>query len=165
MRRTKIICTVGPASRSPEMLRRLIEAGVDLFRLNFSHGTVAEHRATIHRIRAISKELEKSVAILQDLPGPKIRIGSFRNGSIRLHAGDRFILTAEEVPGDRERASVNYPRLPEEVRSGQTILLADGTVELQVESVAPPDIICRVIVGGALSEHKGVTVPRGGLSL
>src|ERR1051325_1840017 len=161
MRRTKIICTVGPASESAEVLRKLVEAGTDVFRLNFSHGTVAGHQSVIRRIRAVADELGKPVAILQDLPGPKIRLGAFKDGSIELHAGNRFRLTAEEVIGDQEHASVNYAGLPEEVRPGQSILLADGTVELKVESVAPPDIVCRVVLGGTLTSHKGVTAIGG----
>lgn len=165
MRRTKIVCTVGPATESAEMLRRIIEAGADVLRLNFSHGTLAEHQATVRRIRAIEAEIGKPVAILQDLPGPKIRLGMFRDGPIRLSAGDRFILTTADAPGDQQRVSVTYPQLAAEVKPGQTLLLADGAVELLIEAVTPPEIDCRVILGGALSNHKGVTVPHGTLSL
>jgi pyruvate kinase len=165
MRRTKIICTVGPASESAEMLRKLVEAGTDVFRLNFSHGTVAGHQSIIHRIRTVAEEIEKPVAILQDLPGPKIRLGVFKVGSVELHAGDRFCLTADQVPGDHNRASVSYSKLPEEVAPGQSLLLADGTVELEVESVTPPEIVCRVVLGGTLTNHKGVSVIGGTSSL
>ena len=147
------------------MLRKLVEAGTDVFRLNFSHGTVTKHQAVIHRIRAVAEEIEKSVAILQDLPGPKIRLGVFKDGSVEIHAGDRFCLTTEEVPGDHKHASVGYSKLPEEVRPGQSILLADGTVELEVESVTPPKIVCRVLLGGVLTNHKGVNVVGGTSSL
>jgi pyruvate kinase len=165
MRRTKIICTVGPASESAEMLRNLIEAGADIFRLNFSHGTVAGHQSIIRSIRTVADDIEKPVAILQDLPGPKIRLGVFKDGSVELHAGDQFCLTADEVPGDHGRASVSYSKLPDEVRPGQSILLADGTVELEVESVTPPNIVCRVVLGGTLASHKGVSVIGGVSSL
>ena len=165
MRRTKIICTVGPATESAEMLRKLVEAGTDVFRLNFSHGTVSEHQSIIRRIRAVEEETGKPVAILQDLPGPKIRLGVFKDGSVEIHAGDRFCLTTEEVPGDHKHASVGYSKLPEEVRPGQSILLADGTVELEVESVTPPKIVCRVLLGGVLTNHKGVNVVGGTSSL
>jgi pyruvate kinase len=143
------------------MLRKLVEAGTDVFRLNFSHGTVAGHQTIMRRIRTVAEEIEKPVAILQDLPGPKIRLGVFKDGSVELHAGDRFCLTAEEVSGDRNHASVSYSKLPEEVSPGQSILLADGTVELEVESVAPPNIVCRVVLGGVLTSHKGVSVIGG----
>jgi len=165
MRRTKIVCTVGPASESAEMLRKLAEAGTDVFRLNFSHGTVAGHQSIARRIRTVAEEMEKPVAILQDLPGPKIRLGVFKDGSVELHAGDRFCLTADDVPGDCNRASVNYSKLPDEVSRGQSILLADGTVELEVESVIPPNIVCRVVLGGTLTSHKGVSVIGGASNL
>jgi pyruvate kinase len=161
MRRTKIVCTVGPASESAEMLRKLVEAGTDVFRLNFSHGTVAGHRSVIRSIRAVADEVGKPVAILQDLPGPKIRLGVFKDGAVELHAGNRFRLTAEDVTGDQEHASVNYAELPQEVMPEQSILVADGTVELKVESVAPPDIVCRVVLGGTLTSHKGLSVIGG----
>jgi len=147
------------------MLRKLVQAGTDVFRLNFSHGTVTKHQAVIRRIRAVAEEAEKSVAILQDLPGPKIRLGAFIDGSVELHAGDRFCLTTEKVPGDHKHASVGHSKLPDEVRPGQSILLADGTVELEVESVTPPKIICRVVLGGVLTSHKGVNVVGGTSSL
>jgi pyruvate kinase len=145
------------------MLRKLVEAGTDVFRLNFSHGTVAGHQSIMRRIRAVAEEIRKPVAILQDLPGPKIRLGVFKDGPVVLHAGEQFYLTADEVPGDHRHASVSYSKLPEEVRPGQSILLADGTVELEVEAVIPPKIVCRVVLGGTLSSHKGVSVI-GGMS-
>ncbi len=161
MRRTKIVCTVGPATSSPEMIRQVLEAGVDVFRLNFSHGNPDDHRKCVHRIRCAADDVGKPVAVLQDLPGPKIRIGKFKDGPVRLGVGDGFTLTADPVPGDRTRVSVNYARLADEVRSGQRLLLADGVVELRIEAVEPPEIRCRVLLGGTLSDHKGITVPRG----
>lgn len=161
MRRTKIVCTVGPAISSSEMIRRVLEAGVDVFRLNFSHGAPDEHRACVRRIRTAADDLGRPVAVLQDLPGPKIRIGTFRDGPVRLGAGERFTLYTNPAPGDRTRVSVNYTRLAEEVRPGQRLLLADGLVELLIEAVEPPEIRCRVLLGGLLSDHKGITVPRG----
>lgn len=161
MRRTKIVCTVGPAISSPEMLRQVLEAGVDVFRLNFSHGAPDDHRRSVHRIRSAADDLGKPVAILQDLPGPKIRIGTFQHGPVRLGVGDDFSLTAEPVPGDRARVSVNYTGLPNEVRPGQRLLLADGLIELRIEAVEPPEIRCKVLLGGSLSDYKGITVPRG----
>jgi pyruvate kinase len=165
MRRTKIISTIGPATESAEMLRKLVEAGTDVFRLNFSHGTVSGHQVIMGRIRDVAEETGKAVAILQDLPGPKIRLGIFKDGSVELHAGDRFRLTTEDVPGNHEYASVSYSKLPDEVRPGQSIVLADGTVELEVESSGPREIICRVVLGGVITSHKGVNVVGGSSSL
>ena len=165
MRRTKIVCTVGPATDSADKLRQIIAAGADVLRLNFSHGTDGEHQAVARRIRAIADDLGKPVAILQDLPGPKIRLGTFHTDDVQLSPGDRFTLTTAEVGGDQQRVSVNYPKFADEVRKGQTLLLADGAVELEIEDVTPPEVSCRVIVGGRLSSHKGVTVPRGAISL
>ncbi len=161
MRRTKIVCTVGPSIGSPEMIRQVLEAGVDVFRLNFSHGAPDDHRRSVHYIRSAADDFGKPVAILQDLPGPKIRIGTFQHGPVHLGVGDGFTLTTEPVPGSRTRVSVNYARLPEEVRPGQRLLLADGLVELGIEAVEPPVIRCKVLLGGQLSDHKGITVPRG----
>jgi pyruvate kinase len=165
MRRTKIICTVGPASESGEMLRTLVEAGTDIFRLNFSHGTVARHQAVIRRIRAVAEEIGKPVAILQDLPGPKIRLGAFKDEPVEVRAGDRFRLTVDRVDGDHGVASVSYAKFADEVRPGQSILLADGAVELEVESAAGHEVICRVVHGGTLASYKGVTVLGSTLSL
>lgn len=143
------------------MIRRVLEAGVDVFRLNFSHGAPDDHRRYVQRIRAAADDLDKPVAILQDLPGPKIRIGTFKNGPVQLGVGEGFTLTTEPVPGDRARVSVNYAHLADEVRPGQRLLLADGLVELRIEAVEQPDIRCKVLLGGTLSDHKGITVPRG----
>ncbi len=165
MRRTKIVCTIGPATETPAKLREIIQAGADVLRLNYSHGTPEEHNARAQTIRGVAAELGKPVAILQDLPGPKIRLGTFRSGRIELHSGDLFTLTTEQVEGNERRASVNYPKLAAEIRAGQSILLADGHVELKIESIRKPDIHCRVLSGGVLSNHKGVNVPRGALSI
>lgn len=164
MRRTKIVCTVGPASQSADKLQQLLVAGTDVFRLNFSHGSVEAHQATARRIRAIAATLGKPVAILQDLPGPKIRIGAFQHGTIQLSPGEPFTLTMANVPGDQQHVAVNYPALANEVQPGQSLLLADGMIELRIETVSPPDIHCRVLLGGPLSDHKGISVPRGVLS-
>ncbi len=165
MRRTKIVCTVGPSTASIPKLREIIQAGVDVFRLNYSHGSPEKNKGTAKSIRAIAAELGRPVAILQDLPGPKIRLGTIRGGGVTLHTGEGFTLTSKPVEGDQKRASVNYPKLAAEVRPGQTILLADGSVELKIESVAGQNIHCRVLTGGMLSNHKGVNVPRGALTV
>lgn len=165
MRRTKIVCTVGPAIDDPKKLRLMVEAGADVFRLNFSHGSAEEHSARAERIRLVEKATGKPLGILADLPGPKIRISNFGDGSVSLKIGDPFTLTTVPVKGDRRRVSVNYPLLAHEVRPGQHLLLADGIVELRIDAVAPPDIHCTVVLGGTLSNQKGLSVPRGGLSL
>ncbi len=165
MRRTKIVCTVGPAISSPSMILQVLEAGVDVFRLNFSHGTPDDHRNCVRLIRSAADDLGKPVAVLQDLPGPKIRIGTFQGGPVQLGVGDRFTLTTDSVSGDRTRVSVNYAHLAEEVSPGQRLLLADGLIELGIEAVEPPDIRCKVLLGGSLSDHKGITVPRGAIGI
>ncbi len=159
MRRTKIVCTIGPASESPETIEKMIRAGMNVARLNFSHGTQQEHAGKIATIREISARLGRPVAILQDLAGPKIRIGRFASGPVRLKPGDVFTLTARDVPGDAREVSVTYPDLPRDVQAGDTLLLADGALEMKVERVQGGDIACRVVGGGELSAHKGINLP------
>jgi pyruvate kinase len=158
-RRTKIVCTIGPASDSEEMIAKLIAAGMDVARLNFSHGTAESQRETIRKLKRVRKSLNKPVAILQDLQGPKIRVGMIAGGIVQLMPGQEFVLTADEVAGDANHASVSLKTLPHEVKPGHPILLADGNIELRVERVLPPDIYCRVVVGGPLSSHKGINLP------
>ena len=166
-RRTKIVATVGPAIAQPDRLREVIEAGATTLRLNFSHGTPEDHQQAIRLIRQISFEINQPVAILQDLQGPKIRLGKFAEGSITLHNGDRFTLTSQSVPGTRGISWVTYPLLADEVPVGATILLDDGRVEMQVESIDSTEgaLHCRVIVGGVLSNAKGVNFPGVNLSV
>jgi pyruvate kinase len=166
-RRTKIVATVGPAISTPEMMRAVIEAGATTLRLNFSHGTHEDHKRSIRLIRQLSYELNQPVAILQDLQGPKIRLGKFANGPITLAKGDSFTLTSQDVPGTQTISSVTYPPLAEEVPNGATILLDDGRVEMKVESVdlAKRELHCRVVVGGTLSNAKGVNFPGVYLSI
>ncbi len=159
IRRTKIVCTIGPASDSEEVITRLITAGMNVARVNFSHGTGDYHRTVIRRLKAIRRDMNKPVAILQDLQGPKIRIGVIRDGIVQLMPGQEFILTSDDAPGDAHRVSVSLKSLPQEVATGHPILLADGNIELRVEKILPPDIFCRVIVGGFLSSHKGMNLP------
>ena len=161
MRKTKIICTIGPSSESPDMIRELILSGMNVARLNFSHGDHAEHLRKIELIRSVSEELNMPVAILQDLCGPKIRVGNVKEPGIRLEPGQTFILTGDDVEGDERRVSVSYPALPKEVKVGDRILLADGMMELLVIAIADNDIICNVITGGILTSHKGVNLPTG----
>lgn len=167
LRRTKIVATIGPATSSPEVLRELIEAGATTLRLNFSHGTHDDHQRNIRLIRQISFELNQPVGILQDLQGPKIRLGRFENGAITLQKGDPFILTSRLLPGTQEMSSVTYEPLADEVPAGATILLDDGRVEMKVESIDPEkrELHCRVVVGGVLSNNKGVNFPGVYLSI
>lgn len=160
-RRAKIVATIGPATQDPDVLRSLIEAGATTLRLNFSHGSHNDHQRSIRLIRQISFELNQPVGILQDLQGPKIRLGKFEQGSIVLEKGDPFVLTSEIIVGNHERACVTYDKLAPEVPTGATILLDDGKVEMQVESVdlETQELHCRVVVGGTLSNNKGVNFP------
>jgi pyruvate kinase len=158
-RKTKIVCTIGPASESPQILETLIQAGMNVARLNFSHGTHEEHLRKIETIRQISGRLKQPVAILQDLSGPKIRIGEVREGGVELRRGGKFSLTNQEMMGDEKGAFVNYASLPAEVNPGDTILLSDGTIELRVLKSDGEKIQCRVMVGGMLTSHKGVNFP------
>jgi pyruvate kinase len=159
MRRTKIVCTIGPASSAPEMIRQLIQAGMDVARLNFSHGTHAEHGRVIAAIREIAGELGTPVAILQDLQGPKIRLGKFRGGRASLVAGAEFSLTTRSVEGTAELASCSYERLPQDVKPGDRILLVDGLIELAVLRVTADSVCCRVVSGGDIGDHRGINLP------
>ena len=159
--KTKIICTIGPASNAPEILRRLIESGMSVARLNFSHGTHEEHRHMIDTIRALSEELKTPVAILQDLCGPKIRVGEVPEPGVRIEPGQTFFLTSRDVTGTAERVSVSYPDLHKEVQPGDAILLADGMMELVVKETLSDEIRCEVITGGILTSHKGINLPTG----
>ncbi|NJM96659.1 MAG: pyruvate kinase [Phormidesmis sp. RL_2_1] len=167
LRRTKIVATIGPATENPDTLRALIEAGATTLRLNFSHGTQENHQKNIKLIRQISFELNQPVGILQDLQGPKIRLGKFQTGSIQVNKGDSFILTSRDIPGTETESSVTYEPLVEEVPEGATILLDDGKVEMKVvgKDLARRDLKCEVVVGGKLSNSKGVNFPGVYLSI
>ncbi|NES67019.1 MAG: pyruvate kinase [Okeania sp. SIO2D1] len=167
LRRTKIVATIGPATTKPDVLRELIKAGATTLRLNFSHGTHEDHQRSIRLIRQTSFELNQPVAILQDLQGPKIRLGKFETGSISLKRGDPFILTSNLMAGTQEMSSVTYELLADEVPEGAKILLDDGKVEMLVEKVdkAQKQLHCRVVVGGTLSNNKGVNFPGVYLSI
>ncbi|MGD8369713.1 MAG: pyruvate kinase [Desulfobacterales bacterium] len=165
MARTKIVCTIGPSSESSDALREMAEAGMDLARLNFSHGTLAEHREKIRRIRQVSEEIRRPVAILQDLRGPKIRVGSVAGPGVTLRPGQPFILTSNPAEGTAERVSVSYENLPAEVNPGDRILLADGLMELVVDRISGSEIHCEVVTGGILTSHKGINLPTGSLKV
>ncbi len=159
MRSTKIVCTIGPATRTPEKLGQLIDAGMNVARLNFSHGTQAEHAEVVSSLREIADRRSYPLAILQDLAGPKIRTGPVAAGSIQLVSGKELVLTSREVPGDEKEISVTYKELPHDVQVGDTLLLNDGALELTVEEVRGEDIVCRIVVGGPLSSSKGINLP------
>ncbi|MEM9087816.1 MAG: pyruvate kinase [Cyanobacteria bacterium P01_F01_bin.53] len=167
LRRTKIVATIGPATQDPDTLRSLIEAGATTLRLNFSHGEIEGHKRNIKLIRQLSFELNQHVGILQDLQGPKIRLGKFENGSIHLAKGDSFTLTSRPIPGTQTESSVTYEPLVEEVPNGATILLDDGKVEMKVVSkdMEKHNLQCEVVVGGKLSNSKGVNFPGVYLSI
>jgi pyruvate kinase len=157
--KTKIVATIGPASESPEMLERLIRAGMNVARLNFSHGDFRGHAERIARIRAAALATGQRVAIMADLPGPKMRIGKLDPEPIGLLPGDRFVLTTEEIVGTARRVSMTFDRLPRVVKPGDRLFLNDGLVQLTVERVTGTDVECVVAVGGELRSRKGLNIP------
>ncbi len=158
-RRTKIVCTIGPASNSSTLIERLIRVGMNVARLNLSHGTAREHAHVITTVRHVAQRLAVPVAILMDLPGPKYRTGPLKHGSVVLKKGARVVLTTRPVEGDAQEVSVNLPTLPRDVRVGDNVLLDDGAMQLKVERASGTDVVCRVIVGGTLTAGRGVVVP------
>lgn len=165
MRRTKIICTIGPASESEEKLRELILAGMNVARFNFSHGTHEEHRAKFLRLKKVRIAMNQPIAALLDTKGPEIRLRNFRGGKVNLARGQKFTLTTREVEGTEEIASITYRGLPDDVKPGEHILIDDGLIGLKVDSVAGQDIVCTVENGGPVSDHKGINVPDAALSM
>jgi pyruvate kinase len=159
-RHSKIVCTLGPATNSPRMIRRLLEAGMDVARLNFSHGTHETHAQSIAMVHAAAAELGKTVGILADLQGPKIRTGALAGGgTVNLRSGQQFIITTAKILGDSTRVNTTFRPLPREVKSGDRILLSDGLIELRVEKVRGQEVVCRVVNGGPLGENKGINLP------
>jgi pyruvate kinase len=157
--KTRIVATIGPASDSPEMLERLIRAGLNVARLNFSHGAFDEHAGRIARIRAAQQATGRRVAIMADLPGPKMRVGTIEPEPIDLRRGDGFTLTARDETGNAERVSVSFKRLPRVVKPGDRLFLNDGLVQLKVDGVEGDDVRCHVVVGGELRSRKGLNMP------
>jgi pyruvate kinase len=159
-RRTRIVCTIGPATAAPARIRGLIRAGMNVARLNFSHGTHAEHRRQAAIIRDAAADLGANIALLMDLQGPKIRTGPLKNGeAVQLEKDAPLILTTRPIAGDAAVISTGYEKLPADLNSGDRILIADGTLELRVEHVEGEDVHCRVVRGGMLGEHKGINLP------
>jgi pyruvate kinase len=157
--KTRIVCTIGPASESPVIMDQLLLAGMNVARLNFSHGTFEDHRRIIGNLRGSSRRTGRRLAIMADLPGPKMRIGTLAAEPVLLHPGNPFTLTTDAIVGDGARASVDFPRLPASVRKGDTLYLNDGIIRLEVEEVRGNDVACRVIAGGELRSRKGLNVP------
>lgn len=159
MRRAKIVCTLGPATDSYDQIKALVEAGMDIARLNLSHGTTAEHEERYQRVRKASDETGRSVGILADLQGPKIRLGRFHEGPVLLERGDEFTITVEDHEGDRHTCGTTYKGLATDVTTGELILVDDGRVTLEVTTVDGPRVHTRVIEGGMVSDHKGLNLP------
>jgi pyruvate kinase len=160
MRRTKIVATIGPASSSPEIIAKLIDAGMDVARLNFSHGTHADHAQRLEMLREAARRAERPLAILQDLQGPKIRTGKLVGGQpVTLHSGDRFAITTHEIEGTAARVSTTYQELPHDVRPGDRILLSDGLIELKVSDATDDEVHTAVVFGGELRENQGINLP------
>ncbi len=165
MRKTKIVCTIGPACESEERLREMMLAGMDVARFNFSHGTHQEQKEKLQRVLKVREELGLPVATLLDTKGPEIRLRDFEGGRVELVTGGRFVLTTEEMLGTAQKAAISYKNLKDDISVGTTILIDDGLIELEVEDISGEEIICSVINGGFVSNHKGVNVPGAVLSM
>ncbi|MDA3878585.1 MAG: pyruvate kinase [Halothiobacillus sp.] len=157
--KTKLVCTIGPASDSPEILLQMMYAGMNIARLNFSHGDFSWHKTTINNLRQAARSADKHLTIMADLPGPKIRIGELANESITLQQDDTFTLTTSEIIGDQKRVFVGFPRLPSVVKPGDGLFLNDGNIHLEVVQSVGGDVECRVLIGGELRSHKGLNFP------
>ncbi len=163
--KTKLVCTIGPASDEQHTLERMILAGMSVARLNFSHGNPDYHRALVERLRLASQAVGRRVAIMGDLPGPKMRIGEVRDEPCELRAGDRFTLTTDDITGDCTRVSVSFPPLPRVVQLGHTLYINDGFIQLEAEEIAGNDVHCRVLVGGEIRSRKGLNLPGSDLGI
>ena len=165
MRKTKIICTIGPASENEEILRELMLAGMNVARFNFSHGTHEEQKLKLAKVIKVSNELNLPVATLLDTKGPEIRLCDFEGGSAELESGQLFILTTEDILGTKEKASITYKNLKSDIEVGSTVLIDDGKIEMTVEKIEENEIHCRVVNGGKVSNHKGINAPGAILSM
>ena len=159
MRRTKIVCTLGPATDDVEIMKTLIRNGLDAARVNFSHGTYESHGEIIKKMKQAREELHAPIPLLLDTKGPEIRIKTFENDKITLEAGDKFTLTTEDIQGTQEKVSVTYEDLPKDLQRGSRVLIDDGLVELKVESVTSMEVHCTVVTGGVVGSRKGVNLP------
>ena len=165
MRKTKIVCTIGPACETKEKMKELMTAGMDMARFNFSHGTQQDQKERLERVREAAGELGLPVATLLDTKGPEIRLRDIEGGRAELKAGQTFTLTTEEILGNSERAGITYQGLPGDVEKGMAILIDDGRIDMRVEEIQGTEIHCKVVNGGAISNHKGVNVPGAILSM
>ncbi len=165
MRKTKIICTIGPSSESEEKLREIMLAGMNVARFNFSHGSHEEHKRKYDRIKKLREELDLPIAVMLDTKGPEIRLKDFANGKEELEAGQKFTLTSRDVQGTKDEVSITYKELTNDCKKGMTILLDDGLIELTVDDVTDTDIACTVVNGGPISDKKGVNVPGAELTM
>ena len=165
MQKTKIVCTIGPASESKEILEKLVNAGMNVARINFSHGDYEEQSNRIQTIKMVREELNVPVALMLDTKGPEIRIGKFENGGITLEHGDTFTLLNADILGDKEKVSVSYKNLANEISVGTTILINDGLIECRVEEIKDKDVICKVINGGKLTDRKSINIPNSKINL
>ncbi|MCM1088205.1 MAG: pyruvate kinase [Muribaculaceae bacterium] len=165
MAKTKIVCTLGPATDEESVLRQLMSEGMNVARCNFSHGVHEDHKKRMDMVKKLRKEIGKPVALLLDTKGPEVRVRQFKDGKVTLEAGQLFTLTSEEVEGTQEKVSVTYSRLYEDLEVGMKVLMDDGLIEMRVEKVERENIVCRVINGGVLSNNKGINVPDVNLSM
>lgn len=165
LRRTKIVCTIGPSSNSAPVIADLLKTGLDVARINFSHGTNTEHARCIRTLRRVASQIGVPIAILQDLPGPKERTGKMKKGGVVLKAEDEFIITTKQVLGDEHQVSVDLPDLPKHVKLGDTIFLGDGTIRLEIIGISTYDINCKVMTGGRLGDNQGFNVPGANLGI
>lgn len=165
VKKTKIVCTIGPATETEKSLTDLVNAGMNVMRLNFSHGDFTEHQGRIDNLKKVVKKTGANVAVLQDLGGPKIRIGEFEKGMTTLKVGEKFTLTTDKVMGDDHKVSINYPKFAKEVKVGDPVLLHDGKKKLEVVSIKGNDVICKVIVGGEIKNKRGVNLPGSDLTI
>jgi pyruvate kinase len=157
--KTKIVCTIGPASESPAVMEKMIRAGMNIARLNFSHGDFESHGKVVRNLRSAARSAGKRVAIMADLSGPKMRIGKLAREPVELKPGDAFVLTIDDIVGDAERASVTFKRLPQAVKKGDMLFLNDGIIQLAVASIKGKEVACTVVVGGELRSRKGLNLP------
>lgn len=164
-KKTKIVATIGPVTENEKTLKELVESGLNVVRLNFSHGSYEEHKKRIDLTRKVSESLNTPIAVLQDLSGPKIRIGDFETESVLLEKGKTITLTTDEVIGTKEKVSVNYPDLPKEVKKGEVIFLNDGKQKLKVEDITEKEIVCKILIGGEIKGRRGLNFPDSKLSI